>query len=102
MIAQGFGGKPDGEVTDDQTIRGDDVIAEYFSTLKTIPKRTYMLGADGISWTELPKVGPSLLSLSARIFRVKGLGLRVEGSGFVSPWLGCLLRRRLHATVPRL
>jgi hypothetical protein len=77
MIAQGFGGKPDGEVTDDQTIRGDDVIAEYFSTLKTIPKRTYMLGADGISWTELPKVGPSLLSLSARIFRVKGLGLRV-------------------------
>jgi hypothetical protein len=74
MIAQGFGGEPEGEKTDDQTIPGHDVIAEYFSTLKAIPKRTYMLGANGISWTELPKVGLSSVSLGSI---VSGLGFRV-------------------------
>jgi len=80
MIAQGFGKEgPEGEISDDQIFPGhDDPIAENFSTLKAIPKRTYMLGADGISWTELPKVDEAVL---AKVAEHKA-SLRAAGKTF--------------------
>lgn len=68
MIAQGLG---EAASLDSKGSEGGDVvIAEYFSTLKSIPKRTYMMGADGISWAELPKVKfPTVLGSAGVLFR---------------------------------
>mmetsp|Transcript_4607 Transcript_4607/g.9075 ORF Transcript_4607/g.9075 Transcript_4607/m.9075 type:complete len:310 (-) Transcript_4607:346-1275(-) len=53
VIAQGLG---EAATLDSKVEGGDIVVAEYFETLKAIPKKTYRLSPDGVAWTLLPTV----------------------------------------------
>lgn len=63
LIAQGLG---EAASMDAKAEGGEIVIAEYFETLKTIPKKTYRLSPNGVGWTLLPTVDGELKSKVAK------------------------------------
>jgi len=56
LIAQGLGDTP-GDKKEGATGAGSDItVAQFFDTLQAVPKKTFRLGPDGVSWTVLPAV----------------------------------------------
>jgi len=60
LIAQGLGDSREDKKEGANIAGGDQTIAEYFDKMKIIPKKTFRLGPDGVSWTLLPTVDDAI------------------------------------------
>jgi hypothetical protein len=60
LIAQGLG-ETTGDIKEAAMKGGSEItVAHFFETLQTLPKKTFRLGPDGVSWTFLPAVTPEM------------------------------------------
>jgi radial spoke head protein 9 len=63
LIAQGLGDALTDKKEGALKASSDITVAEFFDTLQTVPKKTFRLGPDGVSWTFLPSITPEMSGL---------------------------------------
>lgn len=56
LIAQGLGDTASDKKQAAMNAGSDITVAQFFDTLQSVPKKTFRLGPDGVSWTFLPVV----------------------------------------------
>ena len=56
LIAQGLGDTPGDKKKEAMNGGGEITVAQFFDTLQAVPKKTFRLGPDGVSWAILPAV----------------------------------------------
>jgi radial spoke head protein 9 len=65
LIAQGLGDSAGDKKKEAENAGSEMTVARFFDTLQAVPKKTFRLGPDGVSWTILPTVTPEMTALDA-------------------------------------
>ncbi len=65
LIAQGLGDSAGDKKKEAENAGSEMTVARFFETLQAVPKKTFRLGPDGVSWTILPTVTPEMTALDA-------------------------------------
>jgi hypothetical protein len=61
VIAEGVGFPPEGKAERNKVAGSEPVVAEYFDSVKDVPRQFFRLGADNVSWVPLPAITPDIL-----------------------------------------
>lgn len=62
LVAQGMGDTPGDKKEGALNAGAEITVAQFFDTLQAVPKKTFRLGPDGVSWTFVPTVTPEMKS----------------------------------------